>query len=969
MKSHGFTLLREEHIDELNTDAQIWRHEKTGAELLSLSNDDENKVFTVTFRTPPHDSTGVPHIMEHCVLGGSQKYPVKEPFIELIKGSLYTFVNAFTAPDRTYYPVASTNLKDFYNLVDVYLDAIFYPLITPFHLQQEGWHYELEDINQPLVYKGVVFNEMKGAYSSPDNVLYRYGQQTLFPDTPYGVDSGGDPEVIPDLTYEQFKVFHDTYYHPSNSRIFFYGDDDVEERLRIMDAYLSQFEMLDIDSQVALQEPFSEPRHMTFPYSVEEGDDSAKKAMIDISWGLPEATDPELVWGLSILSHAIVGTQASPLRKALIDSGLGEDLTGSGFSTSLRQMTFSVGMKGILEENAEKVETLVYDTLRQLAAEGLEPDMIEAAVNSIEFSLRENNTGSFPRGLGLLMRTMNTWNYGRDPLIPLRYEAPLTAVKAQIANNPTYFQDLIKTYLLDNTHRVTLLLVPDATLNQRKEAAEKEKLAAIKAGMSEAELEAIIANTIELKKQQETPDTPEALATIPRLTLADLDKASKTIPSIQSEAHGSTILFHDLFTNGIIYLEVGFNLKQIPTELLPYVKHFGRSLLKMGTETEDFVKLSQRIGRKTGGIHPSYFTSTKATSSDSTAWMFLHGKASVDQSQELLDIIRDMLLTVKLDNQDRFRQIVLEAKARQEAGLIPGGHQVVNGRLCAKFTEADWVNEQMGGITQLLFLRQLSEDVENDWPSVLAKLEAVRQHLLNRNAMICNVTLDEKNWTQFQPKLQDFISTMPTSNVVLADWSPVLTRTHEGLTIPAQVNYVGKGANLYDLGYKLHGSNVVIRKFLGTTYLWEKVRVQGGAYGGFCSFDRDSGVFNYLSYRDPNLEKTVDNYDGTADFLRHLDLHEAELTKSIIGAIGGLDAYKLPDAKGFTALSHHLIGLTDEARQQYRNEVLSTTAADFKAFAEVLAQVNENGVIVILGSADAINAANGEGWMAVSRVM
>ena len=969
MNSHGFELLREEHIDELNTDAQIWRHEKTGAELLSLANDDENKVFGVSFRTPPTDSTGLPHIMEHCVLGGSRKYQIKEPFVELLKGSLYTFVNAFTAPDRTLYPVASTNTQDYYNLIDVYLDAVFHPLITPHHLQQEGWHYELDNVDDPLVYKGVVFNEMKGAYSSPDNVLYRYGQQTLFPDTPYGVDSGGDPETIPDLTYEQFKAFHDTYYHPSNARIFCYGDDDIEERLRILDVYLSEFEMLGVDSRVALQEPFAEPKQFTFPYSVEEGEDADKKAMIDINWGLPEAVDSELVWGLNVLSYALVGTQASPLRKALIDSGLGEDLTGSGLSTSLRQMTFGVGMKGIHPDDAGKVETLVFDTLRQLEGDGFEPDMVEAAVNSIEFSLRENNTGSYPRGLGLMMRTMNTWNYGRDPLIPLKYEVPLTAVKANIANNPTYFQDLIQTYLLNNTHRVTLLLEPDATLNQRKEAAEKEKLAAVKAEMNEAELEAIVADTAALKKVQETPDTPEALASIPTLTLADLEKENKQIPVAESEAHGSKILYHDLFTNGIVYLEVGLNLKQVPAELLPYVKLFGRSLLKLGTETEDFVKLSQRIGRKTGGISPTFFTSTMATSADSTAWLFLHGKSTVDQSQELLDIIRDILLTVKLDNQDRFRQIVLEAKARQESGLIPSGHVVVNGRLRSKFNEADWANEQMGGLTQLFFLRQLSQDVEQDWPDVLAKLEAVRQHLLNRNAMICNVTLDAENWSQFQPKLRDFVASMPAHDVSLADWSPALARTNEGLTIPAQVNYVGKGANLYELGYKLHGSNSVIRKFLGTTWLWEKVRVQGGAYGGFCTFDRDSGVFNYLSYRDPNLAQTLENYNGTADFLRNLDLHEAELTKSIIGAIGGLDGYQLPDAKGFTSLSRHLINLTDEARQQYRDEVLSTTAADFKAFGEVLAAVNENGVVVVLGSADAINAANGDNWLEVSRVM
>jgi presequence protease len=969
MNSHGFELLREEYIPELKSQAQLYRHQKTGAELLSIATDDENKVFGVTFRTPPADSTGLPHIMEHSVLGGSRKYRVKEPFVELLKGSLASFVNAFTSADRTTYPVASTNTQDFYNLIDVYLDAIFYPLITEHHLQQEGWHYELESLDDPLVFKGVVFNEMKGAYSSPDNVLFRYGKQALFPDTPYQYDSGGDPQVIPDLTYEQFKQFHQTHYHPSNALIYFYGDDDISERLRLLDAYLGEFDQIEVNADVPLQPSFAAPRRVSFPYSVDEGTDLSKKAMVDMSWMLPEAADPELTWALSILSYALVGTQASPLRKALIDSGLGEDLTGSGLSTYLRQMTFSVGLKGMAKEDMEKLEALVFATLEQIAAEGFEPEMVEAAVNSIEFSLRENNTGSFPRGLALMMRAVGTWGYGRDPFMPLKYEGPLTAVKTHLTQSPTYLQDLIRTYLLENPHRVTLLLEPDIALRQQQDEAEKARLAAVRASLSEAELQAIIANTRELKARQGAADTPEALAAIPVLTLADLDKTIRTIPIEVGEAHGSPVIYHDLFTNGIVYLDLGLNLQAAPADLLPYVSLFGSSLVKMGTETEDYVKLSQRIGRKTGGISPSRMTSARADGPGSAAWFFVRGKATTEQAGEMLDIIRDILLTVRLDNPTRFRQIVLETKARKEANLVGGGHMVVNGRLSAQFDEAAWAAERMGGLDQLFFLRQLAEEIENDWPTVLAKLEAVRQLLVNRQQLIVNVTLDGENYGRFQPQLAAFLNSIPAKASQLHTWSPEFNRQHEGLTIPAQVNYVGKGANLYELGYKLHGSSLVINKYLRTTWLWDKIRVQGGAYGGFCTFDTDSGVFAYLSYRDPNLATTLENYDRTADFLRNLDISEAELTKSIIGAIGGLDAYQLPDAKGFTSLQRYLVGRTDAARQQLRDEVLSTTAADFKAFGETLAGVADQGQVVVLGSAEAITAVNQTNWLRVTKAL
>jgi len=558
---HGFELLREEEIPELNTTARLLRHLKTGAELLSLENDDENKVFGITFRTPPSDSTGVPHIMEHAVLCGSQKYPVKEPFIELAKGSLKTFLNAFTFPDKTCYPVASQNVKDFYNLIDVYLDAVLYPLIPKHVLQQEGWHYELENLEDPLTFKGVVFNEMKGAYSSPDNLVFRHSLRSLFPDNTYGLDSGGDPTEIPNLTYEQFKAFHQTYYHPSNSRIFFYGDDDPEQRLRYTNSVLAGFEPLAVESSIAPQRCFDQPKRFTHRYDAGEGANGDKKAMLTTNWMLTDNSDPETTLGLSILSHILIGTPASPLRKALIDSGLGEDLTGGGLDSDLRQMMFSTGLKGIAVADADQVESLIQTTLNTLVDQGIDPDMVEAGVNTIEFRLREMNTGAYPRGLIMMLSALSTWLYDGDPLAPLFFEAPLAAIKARLAAGESYFEELIQQHLLQNAHRSTVILEPDPKVREQQEAAEAERLAEARAAMSKAELQAVIDNTRELKLIQETPDPPQALSTIPTLTLEDLDKQNKLIPLTLLKENGSRILYHDLFTNGIVYLDVGLNLR------------------------------------------------------------------------------------------------------------------------------------------------------------------------------------------------------------------------------------------------------------------------------------------------------------------------------------------------------------------------------------------------------------------------
>lgn len=974
-----FTLLHEKHIPEIASTAKLYRHEKSGARLLSVVNSDENKVFGITFRTPPRTSNGIAHIMEHSVLCGSRKYRVKEPFIELAKSSLNTFLNAFTYPDKTCYPVASTNLKDFYNLIDVYLDAVLYPLIPERTLQQEGWHYEIEKPEAPLTFKGVVFNEMKGALSSPDDLLGEVSQQSLYPDTPYGLNSGGDPAVIPDLTYAEFKAFHETYYHPSNAYIYFYGDDPEDERLRLLDTWLEAFEQKEVQSSLPLQPRWDAPRRVTHPY--DSGDSPDAKAYVTVNWLMPETTDVQTTLSLSILSHILLATPASPLKKALLDSGLGEDVTG-GYQDELRQGYFSVGMKGVLPENLEKVESVIHTTLAELAENGIDPETVAASLNTIEFRLREQNTGRFPRGLFLMLNALGPWLYEGDPLQALAFEAPLKAIQSQ---PPGYFEGLIRQHFIHNPHRVTVHLVPDPEEGKRREAAEAARLEQTKASMTPEQIEALIADVAALKKHQETPDSPEALAAIPSLKLSDLDPKSKTIPIEVGELGGAKLLTHDLPTNGILYLDLGFDLRPLLTastdeaaELLPFIGLMGRILLEMGTAGQDYVALTQRIGKSTGGIWSSALISPIRQSQDSALYFFLRGKSTLAKSGELLDILSDVLLTAKLDDRERFKQIVLEEKAQAEAGLIPGGHRVVNSRLRARFHQADWVSEQVGGLENLFFLRQLAEDIETDWDSVLAKLEKTRKLLINRAGMVVNVTTDSASFSGIQSQLAALIEALPVSQSLSTatsgdstNWPRAKNDKNEGLTIPAQVNYVGKGANLYALGYQLNGSINVINRYLSTTWLWDKIRVQGGAYGGFSQFDSASGTFTFLSYRDPNILLTLENYDSTAQFLRGLELDEAELTKSIIGAIGDLDSYLLPDAKGWASMARHLTHYTDEERQKIRDEVLGTTAADFKRFAEVLEQVAQNGKVVVLGAAQAIEKANKEreGFLEVKNVL
>lgn len=962
----GFEKVSEEFIPECKSKAVLFRHIKTGAQVMSVSNDDDNKVFGIVFRTPPKDSTGIPHILEHSVLCGSRKYPLKEPFVELLKGSLHTFLNAFTYPDRTCYPVASTNAKDFYNLVDVYLDAVFFPrCVEDFQIfQQEGWHFELNDPSEDITYKGVVFNEMKGVYSQPDNILGRAAQQALFPDTTYGVDSGGDPRVIPKLTFEEFKEFHRKYYHPSNSRIWFYGDDDPNERLRILSEYLDLFDssLASHESRVEPQTLFSKPVRIVETYPAGEGGDLKKKHMVCLNWLLSDKPlDLETELTLGFLNHLLLGTPASPLRKILLESRLGDAIVGGGVEDELLQPQFSIGMKGVSEDDIHKVEELVTSTLKKLAEEGFDTDAIEASMNTIEFSLRENNTGSFPRGLSLMLQSIGKWIYDMNPFEPLKYEKPLQDLKSRIAKegSKSVFSPLIEKFILNNPHQVTVEMQPDPEKAARDEVAEKQILQKVKASMTTEDLAELARATHELRLKQETPDPPEALKTVPSLSLQDIPKEPIRVPTEVGDINGVKVLQHDLFTNDVLYTEIVFNMKSLKQELLPLVPLFCQSLLEMGTKDLTFVQLNQLIGRKTGGISVYPFTSSVRGKEDPCSHMVIRGKAMAGHIEDLYDLVNSVLQDVQFTDQQRFKQFVSQSRARMENRLRGSGHGIAAARMDAKLNAAGWMSEKMGGLSYLEFLRTLEERVDQDWADISSSLEEIRKSIFSKQGCLINVTADRKNLAKTEKVLSKFVDLLPTSSpIATTTWNVRLPLTNEAIVIPTQVNYIGKAANIYDTGYRLNGSAYVISKYISNTWLWDRVRVSGGAYGGFCDFDTHSGVFSFLSYRDPNLLKTLDVYDGTGDFLRELQIDDDTLTKAIIGTIGDVDAYQLPDAKGYSSMLRYLLGITEEERQRRREEILSTSLKDFKIFMDAMEAVKDKGVVVAVASPEDVDTAN-----------
>ncbi|KAL3816824.1 hypothetical protein ACHAXA_008687 [Cyclostephanos tholiformis] len=917
----SYDVVQTDTIPEYGASCTLYRHRKSGAELLSLSTDDDNKCFGITFRTPPRDSTGVPHILEHSVLCGSRKY-TKDPFVQLLQGSLQTFLNAFTYPDRTCYVVASQNTKDFYNLINVYSDAVFHPraVTDPMVHAQEGWHLELERLDDPLTYKGVVYNEMKGVYSSPDSLLQREAQQSIFPDNAYGVDSGGDPSVIPDLTFEEFAEFHSKYYHPANSRIFFAGDDDVSRRLDIMDEYLGDFDDSPESrpgSKIEWQRKrYVEPVTVRHPYPVsdkgEGGEPDTHLTMTN--WLLndrPMTAMEEIT--LTVLDHLLTGTTSSILRKTLMESGLGEAITGGGLSDELMQATFSMGLKGVKPENVNKVEELVMDTLKKVAEEGFPEDAVAASMITIEFQLREFNTGSFPKGLSLMLGSMSKWVYDQNPTEALKFEAPLAELKSSIAKDGSrVFQDMIREFLLENSHRTTVEMFPSKTLEEEQLTEEKERLAKIKASLSEEDLQGIIDKTAELKRLQAAEDSPEARATIPSLDLTDLKREVTEYPIRVTENEsnsGVTVVRHELgSTSGIAYATLAVDVSGIPLEDVPILPLFTRIMMETGAGEYDSVALSRRIGMHTGGVSVSTMiagVNQEGAAEDAVTGgehfvtkLMITGKSTSDKTDELFSIFDLILRDANLDSQAKIIEMLRESKD--------------------------------GMILDLTGDAAVFEKIESSVENFLTKLPGDSQ-----GSKLQNFYSVPHPWAEYAKEK-------------MAASAPVVD---EGFVVPTQVSYVGKGGRLFEVGEAVSGSTSVVSRFLGTGYMWDNVRVIGGAYGGFCQFQPRDGIFSFLSYRDPNLAGTIDVYDGASQALlasaKDMETDPDALATAIIGAIGDMDGALSPNQKGSLQFKRWLTRESPEQRQKFRDEVLNTKPSDFKEFAERLKALKDPSSAVV----------------------
>lgn len=951
--THQFILHHHEELSDIGATVRIYTH-KSGATLLSVSNDDENKCFGATFRTMPDSSNGVAHILEHAVLCGSKQYPVKSPFNELLKGSVNTFLNAMTYPDKTVYPVASTNLKDLYNLVSVYMDAVFHPLITEDTLRQEGWRYEFDEAGK-LTYKGIVYNEMKGASSTADRISGRALYRELMPDTIYANDSGGDPRTIPTLTYAEFVAFHRTYYHPSNCLLYWYGDDEEEARLDHLEPFLQEYTATPPPPPIAAQTKWSAPRRAqyTYPASAEEN-----RAHVTLAWLIDEELDDVEQLELSILDHALLDDPSSPLHQRMLDSNLGERLSGGGFGFG-KQVYFALGLKGVAPENIEKVAPLVRQSIAEIIETGVERAQIDASINTLEFSIRENNTGGFPRGLALMLSVTEPWLLGKDLLSGLRYNSLLRQVKTLLADEQR-IRDILQRMLIDNPHQLELIVVPDEHMNEQLDAQEAEELVQAEQLLDES-ARAEITNAAErLKQWQELPDSPEALAKVPRLGRHDIEPDVKRTPLEISAIGDVALTMAPIFTSGIVYVDFGFDITQIPYELLPYLPLFNSMLIDVGAGQYDSLKLAQKIGTYTGGIGISSSSGLHRTTRDVYGNMFVRGKALPEHVPTLLELMRDIVVAPHIHNKERIMQIIREDKARREAGILPSGHGYINTRLRAGLSLLGGISELTSGATYVTFIRQLANQGDAAWPEIHSKLTQIHAHLVNRTHMRVHVTANPELLPQIQQHIGATLVNIPSGTTRTMDWQGLNLATNEALQVPAQVNYVGVGGSLTNVGYTCDGADIVVNRHLSRTFLHEHIREKGGAYGAFSVLEMRTGNLTMLSYRDPNLRKTLDIYKQAGAWLSKVSLDDDALLQAIIGAAGDLDGHQLPDARGFGAMARHLSGDDDDYRQRVRNEALAVENRHFARLGQAIEALSDSWRIVVLGGESAITQAQNE---------
>ena len=948
-----YRLIDERFVEEMNAAGMVLEHKKSGARIFLMSCEDDNKVFSIGFRTPPEDSTGLPHILEHSVLEGSEKFPVKDPFVELVKGSLNTFLNAMTYPDKTVYPVASCNDRDFQNLMDVYLDGVLHPSIyrEPKIFLQEGWHYEMEEADGPLIINGVVYNEMKGAFSSPESVLDRYTRAVLFPDTPYCNESGGDPACIPDLTYEQFVAFHKNYYHPANSFIYLYGDMDMAEKLEWLDKeYLSQYDRADftLDSRIPMQEPFKKPIERETTYSVTAEEGTKGRTYLSLNTVVGTDLDPELYVAFQILEYTLIDAPGAPLKQALIDAHIGQDILG-GYDNGILQPCFSVIAKNAEREQKGEFLAVVKGTLRRLADQGIDRKSLLAGLNYYEFRYREADYGSAPKGLMYGLWSMDSWLYDGDPMLHLQYQKTFDFLKKAVSEG--YFENLIRRYLLDNPHEAFVIVSPCADQTAREDEALAERLKAYRDSLSDKERKEIVQKTKELKAYQEEPSSQEDLEKIPMLQRSDIEKKAEGFSYEVKEESGIPVIHSPLFTSGIGYLKVLFDFSVLPDEDLPYGALLKSVLGYVDTEHYSYRDLTSEIYLNSGGLDFSVGGSQKMGKTGSVTGTFT---ASVKVLYEKLDfafeMLEEILLHSKLTDEKRLGEILDETISRARMRLENSSHSSAAMRAASYYSPLSSFYDRTGGIGFYQFLEEITERCSREEGYRLKlgqKLTAVAETLFTSSNMTVSYTADEEGYGRLPAALASFKAVLPQGNGVRYPYEFKPELKNEGFRTASQVNYVARCGTFGESAYT--GALKVLKVILNYEYLWVNLRVKGGAYGCMSSFGRN-GETMLVSYRDPKLGETNRVYEGIPEYLRTFSIDDRDMTKYVIGAFSELDAPLNPAAKGARNLGAWLSGVTDEMIQRERDQVLNVTQEDIRALAGLLESVLNIGALCAIGN-------------------
>lgn len=962
-KLHGFKVLRMEIIPAMRLTAYEIEHEKTGAKVLHLHSLDRENLYAIGFRTPPSDSTGLPHILEHSVLAGSAKYPLKDVFKELMRSTLQTFINAFTYPDKTIYPVASQIKTDFYNLARVYTDLVLHPRLLKETFFQEGHHLEFvvpDDLTSDLTISGIVYNEMKGAYSSPDSLMYKAIQENLYPDSVYSYDSGGDPDVIPQLSYEQFKNFHRTYYSPSNARFFIYGDIETAEHLIFLAEMLSGFEKVEVDSSIKSQPRLTAPRRVASSYPVGKGEPLEHKTMVNVAWMLAENKDYETALFLEIISGLLVGNAASPLRKALVDSGLGEDLTPvSGMESDLKQLMFCAGLRNAQNADIQKIEKLIFDTLQKIIIEGFDRDLIEGILQQVEFHGKEIVRGSYPFGISLMGAVFQTWLYDGDPLISLDFPREIENIRKRWTADPQIFQKMTKKWLLDNRHHLLAVMEPDPAFSEKKEKNFADKMAGLKAGLSLDELQKINTQARELKIFQSEADSSNAAATIPKLKIEDIPKAVEIIPSGNRKLSDVQILDHDIFTNGIAYVDLAFDIAYVPEELQPYLPLLGKIMSGMGAAGFTYEEMAKRTALAMGGF--GYDLAAGFSVDASTSWqkMIFSFKALYRNLPEAINIISDILCAGDLDQEARMRDLIAERKNNLQSAIIPSGHIFAKRAAGAALTLPAYRDEQWHGRTQLRFVQHKADNFASAKIDLIKKLQLLKSIIFSKENLLVNITAEDQGLKLVKENILHLLQKLFPPAARQAQTPHRLAPVYAGIAVPTQVSYVARVMKAPAYNDPASPLLMLAAKELSNSYLYKHIRVQGGAYGGMSSFDPSLGLFSFISYRDPHITETLQVYKAAQDFFSRKEMAAADLEKAIISAIGMLDKPLDPAGLGYTSLMRNIAGIKDDMRQKFRDDVLSATPKKMKETLKTyFGKQAESQAVAVYSAQEKLNEAN-----------